>query len=196
MSRQSNEASSPGTSGTRRPELGSALIGGAITALVAFGGLATVGRVSPFRAFALLEAIVPSIRFLSGSALTAGATILALMLTLLSFTATHEHDFTVEHYERIKQISMLNSVLIILSMFLLMVLSVPLEEAETFRRLYTWVYFGVVLLMSLLGGILIAVVVMLQATIRGLINALHPHADSMLVHSHERADDAPADDRA
>lgn len=157
-----------------------------MTTLIAFSGLATVGRVSPFRAISLLEAIVPSIRFLSSATLTGGITLLALMLTLLSFTATHTDDFTEAHYERIEQISALNAVLITLSMVLLMVLSVPLEEAETFRRLYTWIYYGVVLLMSMLGGLLISVVVMLHSTIRGLTHALHPRFESPLIHSRDR----------
>lgn len=78
------------------------------------------------------------------------------------------------HYERIQQISSFNALLIIMSMVLLMVLSVPLDEAETFRELYSWISIGVVTLVALLGGLLIAVVVMLHATIRGLVHALHP----------------------
>lgn len=170
------------------PELRSAVIGGAMTAIIAFGGLVAVGRISPFRAIALLEAIVPTIRFLSSATLTGGITLLALMLTLLSFTATHTEDFTDVHYDRIRQISSLDALLIILSMVVLMVLSVPLEEAETLRRVYTWVYFTVVLLMSLLGGLLIAIVVMVNSTIRGLLRALHPDHDSPLIHSEERGD--------
>ena len=104
--------------------LRSALIGGVMTAIIAFGGLATVGRISPFRAIALLEAIVPTIRFLSSATLTGGITMLALMLTLLSFTATHTEDFTDIHYDRIRQISTVDALLIILSMILLMVLLV------------------------------------------------------------------------
>ena len=166
--------------------LRSALIGGVMTAIIAFGGLATVGRISPFRAIALLEAIVPTIRFLSSATLTGGITMLALMLTLLSFTATHTEDFTDIHYDRIRQISTVDALLIILSMILLMVLSVPLEEAETLRRVYTWIYFGIVLLTSLLGGLLIAVVVMVNSTIRELLRALHPHHESALIHSRDR----------
>lgn len=73
-------------------------------------------------------------------------------------------------------------------MVLLMVLSVPLEEADTLRRLYTWIYYSTVLLMSLLGGLLIAVVVMLHSTIRGLIHVLHPRHESALIHSLDRGD--------
>lgn len=169
-----------------RVQLRSALVGGGITTVIAFGGLATVGRISPFRALSLLEAIVPTIRFLSSATLTGGVTMLALMLTLLSFTATHTEDFTEAHYERVQQIAVLNALLIILSMVLLMVLSVPLEEADTLRRLYTWIYYGIVLLMSLLGGLLIAVVVMLHSTIRGLIHVSHPRHESALIHSLDR----------
>lgn len=179
---------SSSTTASSRVQLRSSLVGGGVTALIAFGGLATVGRISPFRAISLLEAIVPTIRFLSSATLTGGITMLALMLTLLSFTATHTEDFTEAHYERIQQVAALNALLIIMSMVLLMVLSVPLEEADAFRRLYTWIYYGIVLLMSLLGGLLIAVVVMLHSTIRGLIHALHPKQESALIHSLDRGD--------
>jgi hypothetical protein len=105
---------------------------------------------------------------------------------LLSFTVTHTDDFTEAHHERIQQISTLNAVLITLSMVLLMVLSVPLTRRRPSDACTRGSTTGVILLMSLLGGLLIAVVVMLHSTIRGLTHALHPRYESRLIHSRER----------
>lgn len=61
-----------------------ALAGGAFTALFAVGVMSLVGRVGDYQARRLLEATIPTIRFLSSSVMTASATVLALMLTMLA----------------------------------------------------------------------------------------------------------------
>lgn len=141
----------------------------------------------------MLEATQPTIRFLSAATLTGGVTVLALMLTLLSISASLEHEFTNAFYFRVRRVSSWNMVLIVLSMVMLMVLSVPLEESESLRRAYTWVYFGAVLLVSLLGGILIAIVVMLNATVHSLVDVLRPGSQSSLIHSKQRGTDEERD---
>lgn len=174
----------------RLVDLRDALIGGGVAALVMFVIVAFVGSVSPFKAIKLLEAVLPTIRFLASSVLAAVATVMALMLTLLSLTYSSNYDFREIHYRRIRQITTLSTVAILASVILLLILGMPVEEAEQLRLYYDIVYYTITALASLLGGLLIAIVLMLQRTIRGLIDIGHPDGDSPLIASEHHADDA------
>ncbi len=111
---------------------------------------------------------------------------MALMLTLLSLTYTSEYDFREVHYRRIRQISVLSTVAIVASVVLLLFLGMPVEEAERFRIYYDIVYYTIIAAASLLGGLLIATVLMLHRTIAGLVDIGHPGGTSQLVHSIDR----------
>ncbi len=58
-----------------------AIIGGVLAALISMVGVILPGRITNFEARGLLEAMMPSVHFLSSSVMTASATIMALMLT-------------------------------------------------------------------------------------------------------------------
>jgi hypothetical protein len=62
-------------------ELKGALIGGAVVSTGLLGGVILVGTVGNFQALRLIEVTLPTARFLVGSAIGAGVTVLALMLT-------------------------------------------------------------------------------------------------------------------
>lgn len=179
--------STNGSEHRRLVDLRDALIGGGVAALVMFVVVAFVGSVSPFKAIKLLEAVLPTIRFLASSVLAAVATIIALMLTLLSLTYSSEYEFREIHYRRIRQITTLSTVAILASVILLLILGLPVEEAEQLRLYYDIVYYTITALASLLGGLLIAIVLMLQRTIRGLIDIGHPEGDSPLIEGDEPA---------
>lgn len=172
---------SEGREARRLVDLRDALIGGGVAALVMFVIVAFVGSVSPFKAIKLLEAVLPTIRFLASSVLAAVATIMALMLTLLSLTYSSNYDFREIHYRRIRQITTLSTVAILASVIVLLILGLPVEEADQLRLYYDIVYYTITALASLLGGLLIAIVLMLQRTIRGLIDIGHPDSESPLI---------------
>lgn len=171
-------------------DLREALAGGGVAAAVLFVVVAAVGSVSPFEARGLLESALPTIRFLSSSVMAAVATVMALMLTLLSLTYTSQYEFREIHFRRIRQISVLSTVTIIASVVLLLFLGLPVEEADQLRLYYDVVYYAVTGAASVLGGLLIAIVLMLHRTIRGLVDIGHPDGNSHLIHSHEHADEA------
>lgn len=155
-----------------------ALVGGALATVIAFAGLTAVGRVSGFEARGLLDATLPSIRFLTSTVATASATILALMVTVLALSHTLEHELDEIHYRRIQQISWLSALTIAASVTLLLFLSIPLGESEqVVREWYEWLYYAVVVLSSLLGGMLVSLVLMLLNAVQGLVRVLAPHID-------------------
>lgn len=170
---------------SRFVDLRFALAGGAIAAIGLFSGVAVVGQVSPYEGLVLLQSVQPSVLFFASSVMAAGATVMALMLTLLGFTYNTDINFRGLHYRRIRQISLLASIAIVLSVVTLMFMGLPVDEADGLRLYYHVVYYALTAMAALLGGLMIAVVMMLQRTITGLVNIGHPSASSELIEAIE-----------
>lgn len=166
----------------RKSDLKWALIGGAFSAASLFAGVAAVGQVGSFEGLRLLESILPTVRFMSSAIMAAGVTVLALMLTLIGLTYSSDWDFSEIHFRRLRRIALLTSLTIVLSVAVLLFIGLPLEEAENLRTYYDVVYYAVAAASSVLGGALIAVIVMLYQTIRGLVAIGHPSGASDLIH--------------
>ncbi len=166
----------------RRDDLRWAAIGGVAAAAVGFGGMVVVGTASALEARRLLDAVLPTVRFAASAYIAGGATILALMLTLITFSITHDMEFSESHYSRIEQISMLTTLVIASSVMLLMFLSFPLGEADVNRDWYLWVYYAVLLGGSITGGIFISIILMLFYAVRGLIGiGQNPETSSLVI---------------
>lgn len=165
----------------RRDDLRLAAFGGLAAAAVGFGGMAIVGTASAVEARRLLDAVLPTVRFAASAYVAGGATILALMLTLITFSITHDREFRESHYKRIREISMLTTAVIVASVMLLMFVSFPLGEADVNRDWYRWVYYAVLLGGAVVGGVFISIMLMLYYAVRGLIGVAQNPAASALV---------------
>lgn len=167
----------------RRNDMRVAAFGGVASAVIGFGGMAIVGLASPFEARRLLDGVLPTVRFAASSYIAGGASVLALMLTLLTFSISHELDFTASHYRRIRDISVMTTAVIVASVMLLMFLSFPLGEADVERSWYLGVYYAVLLGGAIIGGVFISIVLMLYYAVRGLISVGQDPASSSLINS-------------
>ncbi len=146
-------------------------VGGAIaTSVVGFGGMAIVGTASTFEARRLLESALPSLRFAAAAYVGTGATVLALMLTLTTFSISHDLDFHRRHYRRIREIATVTTMAIISSVLMLLFVSFPLSEADVAPDWYVYVYYALILGGAITGGMFIAVVLMLLHAVRGVIS--------------------------
>lgn len=153
----------------RRHDLRWAAAGGLAAAVVGFGTMALVGLGSSYEARRLIEAVLPTVRFAAAAYIGAGATVLALMLTLLTFSISNDLDFRRQHYQRIRDIAGLTAAVIVGSVLLLMFLSFPIGEAEVEAGWYLWVYYALLLGGAVMGGVFIAAVLMLFYAISGLV---------------------------
>ncbi|NNL69571.1 MAG: hypothetical protein HKO70_06380 [Acidimicrobiia bacterium] len=158
-----------------------ALVGGAVTAASLFVGVAAVGRIGSFEGLRLLESILPTVRFMASSVLTAGVTVLALMLTLIGLTFTSEWEFSETHFRRLRRIALVTTFTIVLSVVVLLFISLPIEEADTLKTYYDVAYYAVAGASSLLGGAVVAVILMLYQTISGLVAIGLPKGQSDLI---------------
>lgn len=153
-----------------------ALLGGILTAAVALGGQWMVGQVySGYEARQLLESLNSAALFLGSSVVTASATILALMLTLLSLTDQTDSDFDNDFYHRIKRIGLMATVAFSGGMILLLFLSVPIKESDNVpSRWFTIIYYILITFSAVLSGLLVSLVLMLFNAVTSLIDVVRP----------------------
>ena len=161
-----------------------AIIGGVIATAVSIIGSILVGRMSAYKALTLVESLSSAVRFLGSGIMTACATILALMLTMLSLSSNLniEGEFRDSHYVRIRQIALMCIIALMFSIFLLMVLSIPIKEAEEISG--TWyevIYYSIVITSSLTSGLFVTIILTLFNAIRGIVGIIHPGAGSDLI---------------
>ena len=126
----------------------------------------------------LISALSGSALYL-GSAMTGGsATTLALMLTLVGLVKRADEQFDGEMYKRVSLVSLLSTIILAGSVFLLLLLTIPVGEFERlpsswYPRLYDVMY----ALVISLSALLVATVVLLYSTINGLIAQITPTDD-------------------
>lgn len=165
----------------RRDDRRLATGGGIAAAIIGFGGMVIVGTVPAFEAQRLLSSVLPTVRFAASAYVAGGATILALMLTLITFSISHDLDFRESHYQRVREIATLTTVVIVGSVVLLMFLSFPIEEADVDRGWYLWVYYALLLGGAVTGGLFISIILMLFYAVHGLIGVGEDPDHSALV---------------
>jgi hypothetical protein len=160
------------------------LIAGGLAVVFLFLGYYLIGIIQhDGEARARLTAAIPTIRFFASAVITAAATILALMLTLLGFTQSHDGEFTDVHFQRVRRLAKLSVSAMIGGVFLMMLLTMPVTEAEQMQGYYTVAYYVIVGAAALLGGWLVAIALLLQRAVSDLIGLLDPDVDSRLVRS-------------
>lgn len=159
-------------------ELRWALAGGLLVAAFGFAMMAVSGGISSLEARNLLDAALPTIRFLASALVAASTTVLALMLALIGISAGHDAHFQPSFYKRIRQISNLCILLLVGSALLLLFLTVPIEEADGIERRYEIVYYVVLAGAAGSTGLLVSVMLMLRYAVLGVLDVLTPGAVS------------------
>lgn len=154
----------------QRPYRAAAFAGGVVTSFLLFGGLIAVGRTGTFEALRLLEATLPTIRFLSSTVVGASMTILALLLTLLGMSLSTEWRFKAIHYERIWDVTVLAILSVVLGIAVLVTIAVPLDEVDELQRYYNVVYYSMSVASAVLGGLVVAMTIMIGISIKGLVS--------------------------
>ena len=166
---------------SEKAELGGALAGGAVMVIAMFALVVAVGGVGDFQALSIIEAVLPSARFLASAAIAAGATVLALLLTLIGLSMNADLNFNPRLYQRARYITVLSVATIILGIAVLLAVTVPVGEVEELTRFYDVLYYILAGAISLLGGILVTIGFMISATLIGLTELAHPEGHNMLL---------------
>ncbi|MFP3883742.1 MAG: hypothetical protein ACLFWH_15690 [Actinomycetota bacterium] len=154
----------------RDPELWGVISGGLMTSLGLFALVVGVGQVGSFEALQLLDAVIPAARFLATAVLTAGITVLALLLTLLGLSFTTDFTFSELFYSRISRITTLSVAMIVVAISVLLAAGLPVAEVET-DSVYELFYYAIAGALSLLAGVAVSVSLMIGSTMRDLMRA-------------------------
>jgi len=139
------------------------------------------GSVQAWEAQDLLEPIIATLRYFCSAVVGASATILALMLTVLSLSAQSEVQLSTFHYRRLRNIARLDAVVFVFTILFFVFIGMPYEGADNFPRgALTWVLYAVVTCASLITGVMITVVLSLYQTVKETIDVVglgeeHPH---------------------
>ncbi|PHI21727.1 hypothetical protein CEQ90_00105 [Lewinellaceae bacterium SD302] len=154
-------------------------LGGAIAAIIILSGNYFIGRINEVDAIQLINASQPTIRFMCSAIMTATATILALLLTVLSFSSSTDQQVKSNHYERILIIARISTGTFIAAMIGLLLLSIPFVEADKgeVEPYFKWIYYFMQVYAALLAGSLITIVFMLYDTAKTVIMLAHPDMD-------------------
>lgn len=168
-----------------------AWIGGLLTGGIALGGQYLIGQVySGYKALQLLEAVASSSLYLGSAIVTASATIIALMLTMISLTKQSEGEFDSLFFYRIQRIGSLSAVSLTAGILLLLVLSIPLQESDQVPvAWYETIYYVLISFVAGLSGLLVAIVLMLLNAMNSLIDVLRPTVEEDVEEVKDREDD-------
>ncbi len=174
----------------------SALWGGGASTLAFLLVAVGIGFVGDRQAMNLLQSTLPTIRFLCSSAIGAAATVLALMVTVVGLSQRLDEDIQPGYFMQIRRIGQLCVAVMIGGVGLLLILTVPLSEADDLQNWYNTIYYLVLVVASLIGGGLVAITLSLRTAVSGLLNAAHPEAESSIFvdrdESEETREDASA----
>lgn len=170
-----------------------ALIGGLLAAGIALVGQWLVGQIySGYEARQLLEASASSAHYLASSIVTASATVIALMLTMLSLSKQSESEFDSVFFKRIELIGTLSAIALSAGILLLLFLSTPIQQSdEVPNSWFLVIYYILIAFVAGLAGLVVSIVMMLLNAIKSLIKVVRP---STAVSSEEPGDPAHKED--
>ena len=156
-----------------------AIYGGFSAAAVALAGQWLIGRVyTGYEARQFLESMSSSALYFGSAIVTAAATILALMLTILSLTSQSDEDFDQIFFLRVERIAKLATIILMGGILLLLFLSIPIKESDNVPgSWFTTIYYTLIFILAALAGLLITIVLMLLNAISSLIEVVRPSAE-------------------
>lgn len=169
-------------------KLNRALYGGGIAALIIAIGSYFTGHVGEHEALPIIDEMRPSLRFACAAMLTATSTILALILTLLSFSSNYDQKMRAEHYARIQWIALFAIGTFIGALVLLLLLAVPLKHGtDEISGHYDFLYYFFLIYGALLAGFMVAIILMLYSAATEIILLVHPdkEADFLIMKDEE-----------
>ncbi len=168
------------------------LYGGVLSAVFIFLGSYMVGHLGSWEARVNIQEMRPSLRFICSAVLTATSTILALLLTLISFSTETNQPIKSQHFMRIQWIASLCTVAFISAIVMLTFLTLPLENSDsTLATYYDIIYYVLLVCGALLAGFMISIVLMLYEAAHAIILIFNPARDAnhLLKEAGEKGDE-------
>ena len=142
----------------------------------------------------LLEAAIPSARSLGTGVVTANATLLALMLTMISLISNNQFNFAPRFFNRLTNISALSTAGLIAGVIILLLLTIPVQETQGVPNAwYQAAYYFLSIFSAVTVGLLVALVWMLYRTIMRVLVVVHPNKNTKIIQDHEPGEGSHTD---
>jgi len=147
-----------------------ALLGGAISLVVILTGSFLLGKLSGYEAKVLIKNSLSGLNMLCNTIVLASATILALLLTLLGLSSGTKSKLKDDHYIHVLQIAKFDTVVFVASLMSFLLFNLPITEADNVpNNWFNIIYYGSLVISSILSAGLIVVVLMLYNTVVNII---------------------------
>jgi hypothetical protein len=147
-----------------------ALFSGLIAAIITGAAAYLLGNVSGYEAKILIESSLPGINMLCNTVVLASATILALLLTLLSISNSSDSNLNKKLYQQVATAAKLDVVLFVTAILCFQLFNIPITEADNVpKNWYSSIYWSILFSSSLLSGGLVSVIIMLYNTVINII---------------------------
>lgn len=147
-----------------------AILGGVISMLTIFTGIFLLGELSGYKAKELIQNSIQGMNTLCNTIVLASATILALLLTLLSLSTASNSKLKKDHYRHVMQIAKLDTYVFVASMISFLLFNLPVTESDDVpNSWFSMIYYSSLIVSSVLSAALIVVVLMLYNTVTSII---------------------------
>ncbi|QDO92591.1 hypothetical protein FNB79_00870 [Formosa sediminum] len=147
-----------------------AIYGGVLATLFTGLGVFLLGNVSGYEARHLLKVSLNSLNMLCNTIVLASATILALLLTLLSVSDGSKDTIKERHYQQVLSIAKFDVVLFISALILFQFFNIPISESENVpTSWFSIIYWTTLASTSIISGMMITVIMMLYNAVTNLI---------------------------
>lgn len=111
------------------------------------------------------------------------ATILTLMFTVLSISTNSRIKLKSEFYRRIKQIALYDIILFVVTTMMFLTFNFPAEEPGAIpTKYYKLIFHGTAFATSFVGGLLVALMLMIYFTINDLTDIFGYRANHPMIH--------------
>ncbi|MHA7943994.1 hypothetical protein ACJOV8_013040 [Formosa sp. 3Alg 14/1] len=167
-----------------------AMYGGLLASVFTGIGIFFLGNVSGYEAKHLLKVSLNSLNMLCNTIVLASATILALLLTLLSVSDDSKTALKKKHYQQVLSIAKFDVILFISALILFQFFNIPIAESENVPT--SWfkiIYWTTLASTSIISGMMITVILMLYNAVTNLIAIIGLGDEEHPLLSKEDADD-------
>lgn len=167
-----------------------ALYGGICAAFITGIGAFILGNLSGYEAKVLIKSSLPGINTLCNTIVLASATILALLLTLLSVSSGSKSKLKDDHYTQVLRIARIDTAVFIVALICFQLFNLPITEADDVpNNWYATIYYFSLGMSSILSGALISVAIMLYNAVVNIIKIVGLRVtDHPLIYDEEEND--------
>jgi len=146
------------------------IFGGLIATLFTGIGVFFLGDVSGYEAKLLLKDSLAGLNVLCNTIILASATILALLLTVLSVSSGSKDALKKTHYLQVLSIAKFDVILFIAALILFQFFNIPIMESNKVPT--SWfdvIYWATLIASAIISGMMITVILMLYTAVTNLI---------------------------